>query len=109
MQELSQCYNVSQAAGAALEKLAGVVEEAPTVPEPVDPTPLPEARGAVAFEHVTFAYRENPVLHDIDIRVPAGQIVALVGETGAGETTMAPLIARLYGPPVGPGPPDGND
>ena len=101
MQELSQFYNVFQAAGAALEKLAGVVEEAPTVPEPVDPTPLPEARGAVAFEHVTFAYRENPVLHDIDIRVPAGQIVALVGETGAGKTTMARLIARFYDPSVG--------
>jgi ABC-type multidrug transport system fused ATPase/permease subunit len=101
MQELSQFYNVFQAAGAALEKLAGVIEEAPTVPEPVTPTRLGAVPGAVDFEHVTFAYRDKPVLHDIDIRVPAGQIVALVGETGAGKTTMARLIARFYDPTVG--------
>ncbi|TMD40270.1 MAG: ABC transporter ATP-binding protein [Chloroflexi bacterium] len=101
MQELSQFYNVFQAAGAALEKLAGVLEEAPTVTEPADPTPLLEAKGAIAFEHVTFAYREKPVLHDIDLRVPAGQIVAMVGETGAGKSTMARLIARFYDPTEG--------
>ena len=101
MQELSQFYNVFQAAGAALEKLAGVLEETPTVPEPVDPTPLLEAKGEIAFEHVTFAYREKPVLHDIDLRVPAGQIVAMVGETGAGKSTMARLIARFYDPTEG--------
>jgi ATP-binding cassette subfamily B protein len=101
MQELSQFYNVFQAAGAALEKLAGVIEEAPTVPEPTHPTSLPDARGAVGFEHVTFAYRDQPVLFDVDLQIPAGQIVALVGETGAGKTTMARLIARFYDPTVG--------
>jgi len=101
MQELSQFYNVFQAAGAALEKLAGVLEETPTVPEPVDPMPLLEAKGEIAFEHVTFAYREKAVLHDIDLRVPAGQIVAMVGETGAGKSTMARLIARFYDPTEG--------
>jgi ABC-type multidrug transport system fused ATPase/permease subunit len=102
MQELSQFYNVFQAAGAALEKLAGVLQEAPTVPEPVSPTSLPDVRGAVAFEHVTFEYRpEKPVLHDLDLRVPAGQIVALVGETGAGKTTIARLISRFYDPTEG--------
>jgi ATP-binding cassette, subfamily B, bacterial len=101
MQDLSQFYNVFQAAGAALEKLAGVIEETPTVPEPIRPIALPEAKGAIAFEHVTFAYREKPVLHDIDLRVPAGQVVALVGETGAGKTTIARLIARFYDPTQG--------
>jgi ABC-type multidrug transport system fused ATPase/permease subunit len=101
MQELSQFYNVFQAAGAALEKLAGVIEEAPTVPEPAVPTRLDTVQGAVTFEHVTFAYRDKPVLHDIDIKVPAGQIVALVGETGAGKTTTARLIARFYDPTEG--------
>ena len=101
MQELSQFYNVFQAAGAALEKLAGVIEEQPTVPEPIDPVALPEARGEVALEHVTFAYLEKPVLHDIDLRVPAGQIVALVGETGAGKTSIARLISRFYDPTEG--------
>ncbi|HET7338280.1 MAG TPA: ABC transporter ATP-binding protein, partial [Candidatus Dormibacteraeota bacterium] len=101
MQDLSQFYNVFQAAGAALEKLAGVIEEAPTVPEPATPVALPEARGEVALEHVTFAYREKPVLHDVDLRIPAGQIVALVGETGAGKTTIARLISRFYDPTEG--------
>jgi len=102
LQELSQFYNVFQAAGAALEKLAGVLEEEPTVREPAEPVALAEARGAVALEHVTFAYREGKaVLHDIDLTVPAGQIVALVGETGAGKTTMARLIARFYDPTSG--------
>ncbi len=102
MQDLSQFYNVFQAAGAALEKLAGVIEEAPTVSAPEHPIALPEAKGAVAIEEVTFAYRDGkPVLHDIDLSVAAGQIVALVGETGAGKTTIARLISRFYDPTVG--------
>jgi ABC-type multidrug transport system fused ATPase/permease subunit len=101
MQDLSQFYNVFQAAGAALEKLAGVIEESPTVPEPASPVSMGEVQGAVGFEHVTFAYGDKPVLHDIDLRIPAGQIVAVVGETGAGKTTMARLMARFYDPTVG--------
>lgn len=101
MQDLSQFYNIFQAAGAALEKLAGVIEEAPTVPEPATAVRLSDVAGAVAFEGVTFAYRDKAVLHDIDLRIPAGQIAALVGETGAGKTTMARLIARFYDPTVG--------
>jgi ABC-type multidrug transport system fused ATPase/permease subunit len=101
MQDLSQFYNVFQAAGAALEKLAGVIEESPTVPEPATPVQMGSIGGALAFEHVTFAYRDKAVLHDIDLRIPAGQIVALVGETGAGKTTMARLMARFYDPTEG--------
>src|SRR6202158_17856 len=101
MQDLSQFYNVFQAAGAALEKLAGLIEERPTVPEPASPVRMGEIKGAVAFEGVTFAYRDKAVLHEIDIHIPAGQIVALVGETGAGKTTMARLMARFYDPTVG--------
>jgi ATP-binding cassette subfamily B protein len=101
MQDLSQFYNTFQAAGAALEKLAGVIEESPTVPEPVGPVRLGEIEGSVAFEGVTFAYRDKAVLHDIDLQIPAGQIIAVVGETGAGKTTMARLIARFYDPTAG--------
>jgi ATP-binding cassette subfamily B protein len=101
MQDLSQFYNVFQAAGAALEKLAGVIEESPTVPEPVSPVRMGVIKGAVAFEGVTFAYRDKAVVRDIDIRIPAGQIIALVGETGAGKTTLARLMARFYDPTVG--------
>jgi ABC-type multidrug transport system fused ATPase/permease subunit len=109
MQDLSQFYNVFQAAGAALEKLAGVIEEEPTVPEPAQPVRIGEVKGAVAFEKVTFAYRDKPVLQDIDLTIPAGQIVAVVGETGAGKTTMARLMSRFYDPSAGRLTLDGTD
>ena len=101
MQDLSQFYNLIQSATAALEKLSGVLEETATVPEPRRPTALPQARGEVRLEHVTFAYRDEPVLHDIDLQIPAGQVVALVGATGAGKTTTARLISRFYDPQQG--------
>jgi ABC-type multidrug transport system fused ATPase/permease subunit len=101
MQEMSQFYNTFQAAAAALEKLAGVLEEEPKVAEPAQPRSVPRPRGEVRLEHVSFAYREDVVLHDVDIVIPAGQTVALVGATGAGKSTVARLIARFYDPTVG--------
>ncbi|MGN9782643.1 ABC transporter ATP-binding protein [Nonomuraea sp. ZG12] len=102
MQEISQFYNTLQSASAALEKLSGVLEEEPGVPEPREPTPLPEPRGKVRFEAVRFAYvEEMPILPGLDLTIPAGQSVALVGSTGAGKTTLAKLIARFYDPTAG--------
>jgi ABC-type multidrug transport system fused ATPase/permease subunit len=101
MQELSMFYNSLQSATAALEKLSGVLEEAPGVPEPAEPMPLPKAGGRLDLEHVHFAYRTSVVLPDLDLHVPAGQTVALVGATGAGKTTIARLMARFYDPVEG--------
>ncbi|MGP3956644.1 ABC transporter ATP-binding protein [Nonomuraea sp. 3N208] len=104
MQEVSQFYNTLQSAGAALEKLSGVLEEEPAVPEPRKPQPLPQgrARGKVRFEGVRFAYvEEMPILPGLDLTIPAGQSVALVGATGAGKTTLAKLISRFYDPTEG--------
>ena len=98
MQELSMFYNSLQSATAALEKLSGVLEETPTVAEPVNVVPLPKAQGQVDLESVTFAYRDAVVLPELDLHIPAGQTVALVGATGAGKTTIARLIARFYDP-----------
>jgi ATP-binding cassette subfamily B protein len=100
MQDLSQFYTLFQAAAAAMEKLSGVLEETPSVPEPARAVPLPGA-GALDFHGVTFAYREKPVLHDVSFSIPAGQTVALVGETGAGKSTIARLVARFYDPVEG--------
>jgi ABC-type multidrug transport system fused ATPase/permease subunit len=101
MEELSQFYNLFQAAAAALEKLSGVLSEAPGVAEPERPVELSGARGDVRFEGVTFGYRDRVVLHAVDLHIPAGQTVAVVGETGAGKTTIARLAARFWDPTDG--------
>jgi len=99
MMEISQFYNTFQSASAALEKLAGVLEEDPSVPEPAAPVALDRARGELRFDHVGFAYVEGrTVLPDLDLTVPAGQTLALVGTTGAGKTTLAKLATRFYDP-----------
>ncbi|CAA9378586.1 MAG: Heterodimeric efflux ABC transporter, permease/ATP-binding subunit 2 [uncultured Nocardioidaceae bacterium] len=102
MQEISQFYNTFQSASAALEKLSGVLEEEPSLPEPDRPTPLTEPRGTVHLDRVSFSYVEGrPVLPDLDLTIPAGMTLALVGTTGAGKTTLAKLVARFYDPNAG--------
>jgi ABC-type multidrug transport system fused ATPase/permease subunit len=102
MQEISQFYNTFQSASAALEKLSGVLEEEPDVREPEQPVALPEARGDVRLESVTFSYVEGrPVLPGLDLSIPAGETIALVGTTGAGKTTIAKLVSRFYDPTSG--------
>ncbi len=110
MQEISQFYNTFQSASAALEKLSGVLEEEPGVPEPVRPVPLPDARGSLRLEGVQFGYVDNrPVLSGLDLEVPAGQTIAVVGATGAGKTTIAKLVSRFYDPTTGTVTLDGVD
>jgi ATP-binding cassette subfamily B protein len=104
LQDLSQFYNSFQSAAAALEKISGVLEEPPAVPEPDVPARLPERPGPgreIRFEGVRFGYRTQIVLPGLDLTIPAGQTVALVGETGAGKTTIARLLARFYDPGEG--------
>jgi ABC-type multidrug transport system fused ATPase/permease subunit len=110
MQELSQFYNSLQSGGAAVEKLAGVLEEAPSVAEPERPVALRAPDGTVRFRGVRFGYRrDRPVLPHLDLEIPAGQTVALVGATGAGKTTIARLLARFYDPVEGAVTLDGVD
>jgi ATP-binding cassette, subfamily B, bacterial len=102
MVELSMFYNALQSATAALEKLSGVLEEPPGIPEPAKPVPLPRALGRLDLDQVRFGYApDRPVLPDLDLHIPAGQTVALVGPTGAGKTTVARLVARFYDPTEG--------
>ena len=127
LQDVSQFYNIFQSAASGLEKISGVLEQDATVPEPSAPRALPVRAAGVAparlgpfpapfpalspapglagrqvrFESVTFGYRDNLVLPGLDLDIPAGQTVALVGETGAGKTTIARLLGRFYDPRSG--------
>jgi ABC-type multidrug transport system fused ATPase/permease subunit len=102
MMEISQFYNTFQSASAALDKLAGVLREEPGVPEPEQPQRIEAARGELRFDGVEFAYvPDRPVLPGLDLTVPAGQTLAVVGTTGAGKTTVAKLATRFYDPTAG--------
>lgn len=97
MQDITQFFNTFQSASSALEKLAGVLAEQPKIADPISPKPLESAHGAVDFDHVDFGYVPgHPVITDLDLHIPAGQTVAVVGTTGAGKTTLAKLMARFY-------------
>ncbi len=107
LQDLSQFYSTFQSAAAAMEKISGVLDEDPEVAEPDAPVSLPDledaarAGRAVRFEAVRFGYRDKVVLPRLDLDIPAGQAVAVVGSTGAGKTTIARLLARFYDPREG--------
>jgi len=111
IQQLSQLYNTFLSAIAALDKIIGVLDEQPQVVDPAESLELPRIEGRVHFEDVRFGYGpEFPeVLHGLELDVPAGTTVALVGHTGAGKSTIAKLIARFYDPTEGRVTIDGHD
>ncbi|RLK47860.1 ABC transporter ATP-binding protein [Microbacterium telephonicum] len=110
LQEVAFFLNSYQAATAALEKVSGVLEEQPTVPDPDAPVDLWEAKGHVEFRDVTFGYSDDRViLPGFSLDLPAGQTVALVGTTGAGKSTLAKLVSRFYDPSRGAVTLDGVD
>ena len=110
VQQLSQLYNTFLSATAALDKIMDVLDEEPEVVDAPPARPLPEVQGHVRFEGVRFSYGTGPeVLHSLDLDVPPGTTVALVGHTGAGKSTIAKLLARFYDPTDGRITIDGHD
>ncbi|WP_286957775.1 ABC transporter ATP-binding protein [Brevibacterium sp. UBA7493] len=107
LDELVQSFTLYQSASAALEKITAVLDAEPDVQEPADPQPLPERRvgtgRSIAFDDVSFSYdaEEPEVLPAFDLEIPAGQIVAVVGATGAGKSTLVKLLTRMYDPTTG--------
>ena len=132
VQQLSQLYNTFQASMAAVKKVYTVLDTEPDLRDAPGARALPDVRGEVRFEHVSFAYGgagetvagttdyraaaarahdddSADVLHDIDFAIPAGSTLALVGPTGAGKSTIVKLLARFYDPRVGRVLIDGHD
>lgn len=90
-------FNKFSQAQASLERLEEILAETDSIPDPENPLHLEKASGEIEFRNVGFAYENGrQVLSDINVRIPAGQTVALVGPSGAGKTTFASLILRFY-------------
>ncbi|HEX4735502.1 MAG TPA: ABC transporter ATP-binding protein [Thermoleophilaceae bacterium] len=113
IQQLSQLYTTYQAGMAALDKIFELLDEQPDLADAPDAVNLPHLRGEIEFDHVAFSYGTGDdrgyALRDVDLTVPPGQTVALVGATGAGKSTLVKLVARFYDPVEGAVRIDGHD
>jgi ATP-binding cassette subfamily B protein len=112
IQQLSQLYTTYQSGMAALDKIFELMDEQPELADAPGAADLPALRGEVRFEEVSFRYGGEDselALRDVDLVIPAGQTVALVGETGAGKSTFVKLVARFYDPTSGRVLVDGHD
>ncbi|MBV9837371.1 MAG: ABC transporter ATP-binding protein [Solirubrobacterales bacterium] len=117
IQQLSQLYTTYQSGMAALDKIFELLDERPELSDAPGALTLPRIRGELRFEHLSFRYgseqsrggEDSWALREIDLVIPAGQTVALVGATGAGKSTFAKLVARFYDPTEGRVLVDGHD
>src|SRR3954452_14667350 len=113
IQQLSQVYTTYQAGMAALDKIFELLDEQPDVLDAPDAVDLPQLRGEIQFDGVSFSYGTSDdagfALRDVDLTVPPGQTVALVVATGAGKSTLVKLVARFYDPDEGAVRIDGHD
>jgi ATP-binding cassette subfamily B multidrug efflux pump len=97
IQDLSEKYNILQAAMAASERVFKLIDTAPAIQSPALPTPFPSTPAAIEFDGVWFAYKdEDWVISDVSFRIEPGETVAVVGHTGAGKTTLTSLLLRFY-------------
>ncbi|MEW2583803.1 ABC transporter ATP-binding protein [Streptomyces virginiae] len=116
VQQLSQVFDGYQQATVSLGRIQDLLREPTTTPRPEEPRELPALRGEIAFENVRFQYgtaaergEKGDALAGISLRIPAGQTVAFVGETGAGKSTLVKMVARFYDPTSGRITADGVD
>lgn len=93
---LGWVVNLMQRGLASMKRLDEVFGQKPMIADPPDARPLPSLRGEIEFRDVTFAYNGMPVLHDVNLRIPAGATLAIVGPTGSGKSTLVNLIVRLF-------------
>jgi ATP-binding cassette subfamily B protein len=110
VRELADKYNILQAAMASSERVFKILDTPPAVADRPDAAPVPDLRGAVEFDRVSFSYDgKTPVLEDVSFRVEAGKSLAIVGLTGSGKSTIINLLQRFYDPVRGSVRVDGRD
>jgi ATP-binding cassette subfamily B protein len=98
---LGWVVNLMQSGGASLSRIDQILDETPTIAAPPDPVPLPSVRGEIEFRGVSLDYGSGPALAGVDLRIPAGATIAVVGHTGSGKSTLASLVPRLMDPTAG--------
>jgi len=112
LQELGDLFDRYSTGAASAQRVFLLLDTKPEILDPADAAELADVRGEVAFENVTFSYdpaKRGPVIHDFSLRVPAGQVVAVVGQTGHGKSTLVQLLTRFYEPQQGAVLIDGRD
>jgi len=110
IRDLSQVYNVWQSATVSIDRIFELLDIPPSVSDSPTAVELPDLTGHVRFNDVTFGYKDSlPVLHNVDIDIPAGRTVAIVGATGAGKSSLINLLCRFYDPQLGTITLDGYD
>jgi ATP-binding cassette subfamily B multidrug efflux pump len=110
LRELSQKYSIVQSAMASAERIFQLMDTRPALVLADTPLSSPHARGSIEFRKVTFGYDpDHPVLHDFSLTLRPGEIVAIVGATGSGKTTIINLLERYYDPDQGAIRIDGNN
>ena len=87
---------IVQEAVAALERIFGLLDTAPKITAPAQPTPLENPKGIIRFDHVSFNYGDTPAIVEVDFEARPGQVIALVGPSGAGKSTVINLVPRFY-------------
>jgi ABC-type multidrug transport system fused ATPase/permease subunit len=99
IQDISEKYNIMQSAMASAERIFGFMDQREEIPEPLNPIRSTQVKGHLQFKDVSFAYRaDHDILHDVSFEIKPGEMVAIVGATGAGKTTVVNLIERFYDP-----------
>jgi subfamily B ATP-binding cassette protein MsbA len=101
MKKLGVIHSLFQQGRASVDRIEYILHSDDTIPNPSHPKACPAPSQGISFRNVTFAYGETPVLHEVNLEIPAGQVVALVGPSGAGKTTFAHLVPRFYDPQQG--------
>jgi subfamily B ATP-binding cassette protein MsbA len=101
MKKLGVIHSLFQQGKASVDRIEYILHADDTIANPPNPKPCPVPTKGISFRNVTFAYGETPVLHEVNLDIPAGQVVALVGPSGAGKTTFAHLVPRFYDPQHG--------